>query len=622
MKKLIIPMIMAMLFAISSNGQTVNFNVVTDPVVPGTVEIEVNFTGAAFENVGAIQLEIGYDFDLLQYNGPGQIDKNGGSFILNEDAIDNALKIAWSNLAGGDFSDETLLLSFNYNGGFPANLVFLPSSEIANIVGSPINTDFIDDVLVPDLSNPDGTANIGSEESIAGTNVSVPVSITDNGGFDGIASAITLHITYDPDKLNYIGSANNTLGFDITESEGLVSLQKSDAVPFSFPLDDPVINLIFEYLGGGPAQIDFNPGSVITNNEGETLITQFSGGEVTLDPDFIGRFTIAKVSSDEAEEIQLIDPPGSYYELVPVDVPISAEGFAGVDVGEISLKIQYDNDKLTYDGYIANQFSGWTLGVDTDAGEISLSVTSSSGLTIDNDDLITLKFLYLSGVADITFEPATFVNETDASPVPTELIDGFVAPFTNLDLKLFLEGLYDEENSEIMRKAQDHDGNDYIDKFPGDVADQITVRLHDQDNYSTIVWSQGEVDLNTDGSATLTLPSNLDGMYYISIIHRNHIETVSADPIDFSLLNISYDFTDANTKAFGNNLKQIETGVFAIFAGDVNQEGTINIDTVMDVFNARGLLGYENFDADGDGIVSIDDVFTVFDNRGVSAITP
>jgi len=623
-------MIVAMLFAMTTIGQTVKFDVITDPVLPGTVEIGINFTD--FTGVGGITLFIDYDLDLMQYTGPGDISLLGGTFLISEsDGSNHALALAWSNYSGANFIDETIVLPFSFNGGFATDLVFLhtlPSKcEIVTIQGANINTTYLDSQLVPDLSNPDGTAVLGSATAIAGASVTIPVSILDAGGFNGVASSMSLFIAYDADKLVYSGVTDNSLGFNVSESDGVINLVKSTLTPLVFPLNDPVINLTFDYLGGGAAAVSWKSGSIVTDDEGNILITEFQDGEVTLDPNYIGQLSIAKVSSPEAQEITLPDPPGgTYFELVPVSVPITAGGFAGQDVGEISMLINFDSEKLTYDGYTANQFTGWTVSVNQEQGTLTFLLTSASALTVTSGDLITIDFLYLSGVAAITFDPGTFVKDIEADPIPTELVDGYVASYTNLDITVLLEGLYDGGGT--MRKAQDHDGSNPIDKFAGTVADQITVRLHDKDDYNTIIWTKIEVDLNTDGTASLLVPSMYDGEYYLTILHRNHLETVSADPIDFSVSSISYDFTDGAAKAFGDNQKDLLDGKFAIFAGDVDGDGVLTGTGDRALINTdiyAGEEGYLNTDVDGDGIItSTGDraITNVNIYNGVEKITP
>ena len=75
--------------------------------------------------------------------------------------------------------------------------------------------------------------------------------------------------------------------------------------------------------------------------------------------------------------------------------------------------------------------------------------------------------------------------------------------------------------------------------------------------------------------------------------------------------------TSANN-AFGDNQIQVEPGVFAIYSGDVNQDGFISSDDVVlvDDDNLAGTFGgYFLTDLNGDSFVSSDDVLIVDANN-------
>jgi len=81
------------------------------------------------------------------------------------------------------------------------------------------------------------------------------------------------------------------------------------------------------------------------------------------------------------------------------------------------------------------------------------------------------------------------------------------------------------------------------------------------------------------------------------------------------LLSASCAFAQTNN-AYGDNQKQVEPGVFAIYSGDINQDGIIDIfDQVQldnDVFNFSG--GYVPTDLNGDASVDLFDQ-VILDNN-------
>ena len=78
-----------------------------------------------------------------------------------------------------------------------------------------------------------------------------------------------------------------------------------------------------------------------------------------------------------------------------------------------------------------------------------------------------------------------------------------------------------------------------------------------------------------------------------------------------------------SNKAYGDNMKEVEPGVFAIYSGDVNQDGYIATDdvTTVDNDNLVGAAGnYLINDLNGDTYVGTDDV-TLCDNNNLMGIS-
>ncbi len=172
-----------------------------------------------------------------------------------------------------------------------------------------------------------------------------------------------------------------------------------------------------------------------------------------------------------------------------------------------------------------------------------------------------------------------------------------------------------------MSQSQGDLGN----QFPGSVADQITVELHDQATYPTTVYSTSNIDLTTTGLASVAIPAAYGNNYYITVKHRNSIETVSSSPVAFSAVAVNYDFTTSAAQAFGNNLKNIG-GIYVLFSGDVNQDGIIDISDMIDVDNLSTLAssGYLPSDVNGDGLIDISDMIIIDNNssQAIGTITP
>jgi PKD repeat protein len=183
-----------------------------------------------------------------------------------------------------------------------------------------------------------------------------------------------------------------------------------------------------------------------------------------------------------------------------------------------------------------------------------------------------------------------------------------------LNLTVFLEGLF---NGTSMNKAQSSTGN----QFPGLVADQITVELHNSTSPYAIAAGPYTIDVNTDGTALASIPASFGSSYYIVLKHRNSIETWNATPLSFAGSIMSYNFSTAAEQAFGNNQKLI-SGKYVIFGGDVNQDGFIDTGDMAPVDNDsfNYMSGYLNSDTNGDGVIDTGDM-AIVDNNGTNYVS-
>jgi len=189
---------------------------------------------------------------------------------------------------------------------------------------------------------------------------------------------------------------------------------------------------------------------------------------------------------------------------------------------------------------------------------------------------------------------------------------------TNLNVKAFLEGYYNGNstmNTLLHNIGLTEDAT---------AVDSIEVQMWSPDllNLSDPTFSSKTI-LHNDGNANLSLPINMIGNnYYICIKHKNSIETWSAEPITISTVN-NYDFTSSQDKAYSNNLnnplKSMPDGSFALYSGDINQDGTIDIYDMMNTENDATNLNFGNIftDCNGDGAADILDMQLVENNAGL-----
>lgn len=166
-----------------------------------------------------------------------------------------------------------------------------------------------------------------------------------------------------------------------------------------------------------------------------------------------------------------------------------------------------------------------------------------------------------------------------------------------VSLSIYIEGFYDTfSNTQIQ--------------------DTVTAYLRSSSAPYDIVDSSTAL-LITGGKSSLRFFNAPTGNYYITVKHRNSLETWSKNGGE-SLIRgefSAYDFTNSITQAYGNNLV-LKGGEYCAFSGDINQDGVIDLTDFIQVYNASNsfLKGYVTPDVDGNSLVDLQDVVIVYNN--------
>ena len=178
-----------------------------------------------------------------------------------------------------------------------------------------------------------------------------------------------------------------------------------------------------------------------------------------------------------------------------------------------------------------------------------------------------------------------------------------------LSLNASIEGFYDASTDQM-------------------VSDSVSVYLRSGVSpYMQVDSSKSVLNINSSAAFNFTNVFN-STPYYIIFTHRNSIETWSAAPQSFTANTLSYNYTDAVSKAYGNNMKQVNGSPlrFGIYSGDVNQNGTIDLDDVLQINNDANIFtaGYVLTDVNGDNLSDLDDILISYNNSTefVSVIKP
>ncbi|REJ82829.1 MAG: hypothetical protein DWQ44_01560 [Bacteroidetes bacterium] len=240
---------------------------------------------------------------------------------------------------------------------------------------------------------------------------------------------------------------------------------------------------------------------------------------------------------------------------------------------------------------------------------------TSAAFTVDNDGQITATVPSGASTGFVT----VFVNTCQGTHgTPFNVVSGSVT----LDLKVYIQGYYISGAGPNMKTPLFTAG---ISPNNADV-DTVVVSLMDEFSTSDTVATFTGI-LQSNGTISCTFPGSTNGnSYYIRVQHRNALDIYSGTTVSMST-NTSYDFSTAASQAFGSIQAEVETGVFAMYSGDVSGAFPGMKDGVIDHFdyqymeNQIGslLTGYQVNDLDGDIHVEASD-FSLMENNAAAVI--
>ncbi|MBK8599881.1 MAG: hypothetical protein IPN80_04395 [Flavobacterium sp.] len=191
-----------------------------------------------------------------------------------------------------------------------------------------------------------------------------------------------------------------------------------------------------------------------------------------------------------------------------------------------------------------------------------------------------------------------------------------------VNLTMFVQGYYTGGSTMNSVKLNQWDG---VSAEPSatDVED-MTVELHDALDYSIVDTAVGT--LQTDGSLSVTFSTAAAGDYYIAVKGSNLVPTWSATPQTVGAAPLSYDFSSAASQAYGDNMLEVEQGVFAMYQGDLLKDDLVDTQdyTLWEGSYLNGDFGVQPTDVNGDGLVDTQD-YTIWEGNyllGVFASYP
>ena len=190
---------------------------------------------------------------------------------------------------------------------------------------------------------------------------------------------------------------------------------------------------------------------------------------------------------------------------------------------------------------------------------------------------------------------------------------------TIISTKFFIEGYYNTGTHAMLHVR----ANQGVGVSTTDV-DDVTLELR---NVSTLALvASTTAILQTNGLAVATFNSAISGSYYLVIKHRNALQSWSANPITVSSSTPLYDFSTSSLQAFGANMVAVEPSVFAIYSGDLDNDGFIDLPdySFWETNYNDGSVGSFSTDLDGDSFVDLPD-YSIWEqnyNNGVTSAYP
>ncbi len=192
----------------------------------------------------------------------------------------------------------------------------------------------------------------------------------------------------------------------------------------------------------------------------------------------------------------------------------------------------------------------------------------------------------------------------DCDDTDADLTDNCVTGSV-VNLKLFIQGYYTGGSSMTSVRLNQWDG---VTAEPSSTeVEELTVELHDAVDYSLVDTAMGT--LQTDGTLSVTFNAAAAGSYYIVVKGRNLVQTWSSTAQTIGSTSLSYDFSTSASQAYGDNMIEVESGVFAMYQGDFAIDDLVDL-TDYGVWEVKYLdfaFGAEPTDLNGDGLVDLTD---------------
>ena len=157
-----------------------------------------------------------------------------------------------------------------------------------------------------------------------------------------------------------------------------------------------------------------------------------------------------------------------------------------------------------------------------------------------------------------------------------------------------------------------YSGTEYVNPIPNiNIVDWILVELRETSGGPSTATSgtmiarkagfilKGGNVVATDGANMMHFDVFITQNLYIVIWHRNHLAIMSSGPLTDVGGTYSWDFTSGTGQAYGTDAQKNLGGIFGMFAGDGDANGTVETADKNTVWGSQvGMKGYYSGDFD------------------------
>jgi len=198
-------------------------------------------------------------------------------------------------------------------------------------------------------------------------------------------------------------------------------------------------------------------------------------------------------------------------------------------------------------------------------------------------------------------------------------------PVVKINLRAILQGCYNTNTDQLstLLTAESYipqtspycEDQCSVGSIPIDVTDWVLVQLFNSISDAPLVSKSAFLRrdgylVHTDGSIGINVDAQ-PGNYFVGLVHRNHITVMTSSAITLSTNEgILYDFTTGADKYYGGNGSvEVESGIWGMWAGDINHDGFVTTRDYKIWFESEraGSAGYLHSDVNLDGVVNDSD---------------